>query len=82
MTKSILSLVAVFALAFTVSSCQQGTDDVKAAARETIQTTAPVAPVAPTVAVPTGPVTTVAFAANGTHDFGTVTEGEIVSHTF
>ncbi|MEM6769748.1 MAG: DUF1573 domain-containing protein, partial [Bacteroidota bacterium] len=80
MTKSILSLVAVFALAFTVSSCQQASDDVRAAARETVQTTTPTnpAPAAPSVAVPTGPVTTMSFADNGTHDFGTVTEGEIV----
>jgi len=84
MTKSILSLVAVFVLAFTMSSCQQGNDAVRDAARETVQTTTPAnpAPAAPSVAVPTGPVTTVSFADNGTYDFGTVTEGEIVSHTF
>lgn len=85
MTKSILSVFAVCALAISVFSCQQGQDDVRDAARQTVQTqtpTAPAAPAAPNVAVPTGPVTTMAFADNGTFDFGTVTEGEIVAHTF
>lgn len=85
MTKSIFSVFAVFALAFSVFSCQQGQDDVRAAARETVQTqtpTTPAAPATPNVAVPTGPVTTLAFADAGKYDFGTVTEGEIVSHTF
>jgi hypothetical protein len=85
MFKQFLPLVAVFALAFTVSSCQQGNDDVRNAAAKTIETVTP-APAAtpdqPNVAIPTGPITTVAFEENGTFDFGTVTEGEIVSHTF
>jgi len=87
MTKQILSFVAVFALAFSVFSCQSGGNDaVRDAARQTVETvTPPAAPTAPnpqSVAVPSGPVTTVQFEENGSFDFGTVTEGEIVSHTF
>ena len=83
MFKSFFSLlfVAVMAVAFT--SCQTGNDDVTDAARNTIQTEAPTTtPNQPNVAVPAGPITTLAFADNGTYDFGTVTEGEIVTHTF
>lgn len=87
MLKPILSFVAVLALAFTVSSCQSGGNDaVRDAARQTVETVtppaAPTSPDQPSVAVPSGPITTVAFADNGTFDFGTVNEGEIVSHTF
>lgn len=85
MFKQFFSLVAVLALAITVSSCQNANDDVREAARQTVETVTPANPAAaqaPSVAVPTGPVTTMAFEENGTFDFGTVTEGEIVSHTF
>ena len=86
MFKQLLSFAAVLALAFTVSSCQSGGNDaVRDAARQTVETvTPPAAPAAPnpSVAVPSGPITTVAFTDNGTFDFGTVTEGEIISHTF
>jgi len=86
MFKQFLSLVAVLALAITVSSCQNAQDDVRDAARQTVETVTPANPAAaqqaPAVTVPTGPVTTMAFEENGTFDFGTVTEGEIVSHTF
>jgi len=85
MFKHILTIAAVCVLGFTTFSCQSGGDAaVRDAARQTVETvTPPAAPAAaPSVAVPTGPVTTVAFADNGTHDFGTVTEGEIVSKTF
>jgi hypothetical protein len=80
MIKQFLSIAAVCALGFTTFSCQSGGNDaVRDAARQTTAT--PAAP-QPNVAVPSGPVTTVAFNENGTFDFGTVTEGEIVSHTF
>ena len=87
MFKQFLSLLAVCALAFTTYSCQSGGNDaVRDAARQTVETvtppTAPATPAQPNVAVPTGPVTTVEFANNGTFDFGTVTEGEIVTQTF
>ena len=87
MLKQFFSILAVGALAFSTYSCQSGGNDaVRDAARQTVETTtpnaAPVNPAQPNVAVPTGPVTTVAFDDNGTFDFGTVTEGEVVAHTF
>ena len=87
MLKQFFSILAVCALAVTTFSCQSGGDSaVRNAARQTVETTTPnanpVTPATPNVAVPTGPVTSVAFADNGTYDFGTVTEGEIVSKTF
>lgn len=87
MFKQIFSVLAVCALAFSATSCQSGSNDaVRDAARQTVETTtpnaAPVTPAQPSVAVPTGPVTTMSFANNGTYDFGTVTEGEVVTQTF
>ncbi|OAV45492.1 DUF1573 domain-containing protein [Lewinella sp. 4G2] len=83
MFKHILSLCAVAIMAISVSSCKTSNDEVTDAARTTIQTNAPATPNAqPSVAVPAGPITTVAFDDAGTFDFGTVTEGEIVTHTF
>lgn len=84
MFKHFLSLLAVAVLAVSFTSCGSSNDEVADAARKTIQTTAPsTMPAAqPNVAVPAGPVTTVAFENNGTYDFGTVTEGEIVTKTF
>ena len=86
MIKQFLSIAAVCALGFTTCSCQSGGNDaVRDAARQTVETVTPTATPAapqPNVAVPSGPVTTVAFNENGTFDFGTVTEGKIVTHTF
>lgn len=86
MIKQFLSIAAVAALGFTTFSCQSGGNDaVRDAARQTVETVTPDAAMTaeqPNVQVPTGPVTTIAFADNGSFDFGTVTEGEIVSHTF
>ena len=83
MFKQFFSLLAVAALAISFSSCQTGNDEVTDAARNTIQTEAPTTtPNQPNVAVPAGPVTTLAFDEGGTYDFGTVTEGEIVTQTF
>lgn len=76
---------AILALGFVMTSCQTGGTDAQAEARAAVEeTTVPAAnaqPTAPTTAVPTGPLTSIAFA-ESTFDFGTVTEGEIVSHTF
>ena len=83
MFKSLFSLLAIAVLAVSFSSCQTGNDEVTDAARNTIQTQAPTTtPAQPNVAVPTGPITTIAFADNGIHEFGTVTEGEVVTKTF
>ncbi|NJC24682.1 DUF1573 domain-containing protein [Neolewinella antarctica] len=84
MFKSSLSLFAATIMAFSFSSCQTGNDEVTDAARTTIQTQAPATNAAAVnnVAVPTGPITTVAFKDEGIFDFGTVTEGQVVTHTF
>ncbi len=87
MRKQFLSLLAIFAVAFVTFSCQQNNSDARDAARTDIETVTPANPAAAQpnpagVAVPAGPITTVEFADGGTFDFGTVTEGEIVSHTF
>ena len=83
MFKQLLSLLVVAVMAASFTACQTGNDEVTEAARNTIPTTnAPATTPAQNVAVPTGPITTVAFANNGTYDFGTVTEGEIVTQTF
>ena len=83
---------AFFALVLSMGlmACQSGNSDVREAARENLQpaanTVAPPNPNAPAqpannVAVPTGPTTTMAFAEE-TFNFGTVTEGEMVTHTY
>ena len=85
MRKQFLPLIAIFAVALSFASCQQGNDDVRDAARADIETTLPAnanAQDAPGQVAIDGPVTTMEFAEGGTFDFGTVTEGEIVSHTF
>lgn len=85
MFKHILSFVAIFALAFSFSSCNSGNDEIRDAAAQTIQTTTPATgevPGEPSVAVPAGPITTMAFVDNGTFDFGTIQDGEVVSHTY
>ena len=87
MRKQFLSLIAIFAMALTITACQQGNEDVRDAARAEIETVNPANPAAAqpaqaNVAVPQGPITSVEFNEGGTFDFGTVTEGEIVSHTF
>ncbi len=83
MFKHIFSLLVIALMTVAVSSCKTSNDEVTEAARNTIQTTAPAtAPADQTVAAPTGPTTNVAFADNGVFEFGTVTEGEIVTHTF
>lgn len=84
-TLLLLATVAVFAVA-----CQGGDAGVRDAARENVEN-APVQPAAgqqpqsPTqpaaAAVPAGPTTAIAFG-ESTFDFGTVTEGEVVSHTY
>lgn len=82
------ALLAVLVLGF-LSSCQSANNDVRDAARTNLESTAPTAtPDATTVtpdqatpAAPTGPTTTMTFEET-TFDFGTVAEGELVSHTY
>ena len=87
MRNQLFTLLAVLSLAFAATSCQSGNDSVRDAARADIETVTPANPAAAqpaanNVAVPTGPITQMEFADGGTYDFGTVTEGEIVSKTF
>ncbi|MBB4077462.1 hypothetical protein GGR28_000063 [Lewinella aquimaris] len=86
MFNSKLSLLAVTVMAFSVFSCQQGNDEVRDAARQDIETVAPAnpnaaAPDQPSVATPAGPTTALAFDEDA-FNFGTVTEGEIITHTY
>ena len=79
-----LSVLAALVLSFSVFSCQQGNDDVREAARQNIETVAPANPnaAAPAnVAVPSGPLTTMEFEEMA-FEFGEVTEGEIITHTY
>ncbi|MEZ4987959.1 MAG: DUF1573 domain-containing protein [Saprospiraceae bacterium] len=90
MLKSIQMLAFAAIVALMAVSCQSGNTDVREAARQNVENqsvqpvTAPQmpavqAPVAP--AAPTGPTTNMSFKET-TFDFGTVTEGEMVSHTY
>ena len=76
---------AIVALGFVMTSCQTGGTDAQADARAAVEQTTvqpnQAQPAAPTTAVPTGPLTSIEFG-ESSFDFGTVTEGEIVSHTF
>lgn len=90
MLKNIQTLVLVAVVAVFSTACQQGNSDVRDAARENVennavqpnaQAAAPTPAPQPAAAVPVGPTTTMAFAEE-TFDFGTVEEGEVVSHTY
>lgn len=89
MLKYIQTLVVVAVLAVSLMSCQSGNKDVRADARQNIENQSvqpatavdPAAQTATEVAAPTGPTTTMEFAET-TFDFGTVQDGELVSHTY
>lgn len=76
---------AILALGFVMTSCQSGATDAQADARAAVESTTVqpegAQPVDAGVAVPTGPLTSIEFA-ESSFDFGTVTEGETVEHTF
>lgn len=80
------AMLAVLVVAF-LASCQSANNDVRNQAREDVTTTTPAAPATPaassatTPPAPTGPTTTMTFE-ELTFDFGTVAEGEKVSHTY
>ena len=81
------ALLAVLVVAF-LASCQSANNDVREAARNNVTSTDPAvtppaspAAAANTPAAPTGPTTTMTFE-ELTFDFGTVAEGEKVSHTY
>jgi hypothetical protein len=89
MLKNIPSLLTILAVAMLVAACQSGNADVREAARQNVETGSvqPANPAAANVqqpaqpAVPAGPTTTMSFSET-TFDFGTVTDGEMVSHTY
>lgn len=90
--KKLSYFLVASALIFTVA-CQSDADDARAKARESLATTAPAETMSPNAAAntpaarqatnqaPAGPTTTLAFDENS-FDFGTVTEGEKVSHVY
>jgi len=90
MLKYIQTFVCVAVIAAFAVSCQSGNSDVREAARENVESQAvqpaaqPQSPNAPQTAqpaVPAGPTTSISFDET-TFDFGTVNEGEMVSHTY
>ena len=86
MFTSRFSALAAVVLSLSVFSCQQGNDDVREAARQNIETVTPAnpnaaAPAQANVATPSGPLTSMEFAETA-FDFGQVTEGEIITHTY
>lgn len=90
MLKYIQTLVCVAVIAAFAVSCQSGNSDVRDAARENIDANAvqpanqaqnPNIQQPATPAVPAGPTTSMSFDQT-TFDFGTVNEGEMVSHTY
>ena len=78
-------LLAVLIVAMA-SSCQNSSSSVKEEARQSVENAvqpaqSAVQPAAQTAEVPTGPTTEMAFE-ESEFDFGTVTEGEKVSHVY
>lgn len=89
MLKQITSAAMMLAVVFLLVNCQSGNKDVRQEARQNIEGTGAVQPTNPAdpaaantaVPAPTGPTTTMEFAET-TFDFGTVKDGEMVSHTY
>lgn len=86
MLKQAQTLFLVAVVALFMASCQSGNQDVRNAAVESAQDPAAVQPANPAdpsapAAAPTGPTTNMEFNET-TFDFGTVQDGEMVSHTY
>lgn len=86
MLKQFRTLLMAVALLIVAASCQTANKDVKEQARESISTAEQPMPADPNAAtvqpsVPTGPTTTMEFKEID-FDFGTVQDGEKVSHTY
>lgn len=87
MLKYIQTFVCVAVIAAFAVSCQSGNTDVREAARENVESQAvqpaaqPQTPQTAQPAVPAGPTTSISFNET-TYDFGSVSEGELVSHTY
>lgn len=80
MLKSVKLLFFALAAAGLVAACQSGDKEVRDEAAESLQTVQP-ATNAAVSAAPAGPTTTITFDETE-FDFGTVTDGEVVEHTF
>jgi hypothetical protein len=90
--KRISPLLMALAVLFAVA-CQSNADDARAEARESLASTAPAESVKPTptantptkanpvAATPAGPTTVVEYS-ESTFDFGTIPEGDKVSHVY
>jgi hypothetical protein len=87
--KRISPFLMALAVLFVVA-CQSDADDARAQARESLASTAPAETVKPTAntpaakpanAAPAGPTTTVEYS-ESSFDFGTIPEGEKVSHEY
>lgn len=82
-----VGFMALVAVAFLATSCQSGNKDIKDDARAAVENNAvqpadPNAqPATPEASVPVGPTTVMEFTET-TFDFGTVQDGEQVSHTY
>ncbi len=88
MKKTLFSGLLLMALSLFMVSCANETSADQAAARAKVESTTPTAPATPTAqpapntpAAPVGPTTVMEFGETE-FDFGTVTEGEKVSHTY
>jgi hypothetical protein len=83
-----IGLLSFLVLGF-LAGCQSGSKDVRDEARQNIEGANAVQPAVPSeaqpavqeAAAPTGPTTVIEFAET-TFDFGTVQDGEMVSHTY
>lgn len=86
MLKQIINAALTLAIAVLLVNCQSGNKDVRQEARQNVESGVQPAnpnvdPNATAAPAPTGPTTAIEFAET-TFDFGTVKEGEMVSHTY
>lgn len=93
--KNLTPFMMALAVIFSMASCQSDADDAREKARESLASTAPAETVTPQAAnqtadskalsaepeVPAGPTTSVEYTET-TFDFGTVPEGDKVSHVY
>ena len=75
-----IGFMVVLAMAF-FASCQNANNDVREAARQNVEGVQPANPAATPEAAAAGPTTTMTFEETE-FSFGTVTDGEKVSHTY
>jgi hypothetical protein len=87
MLKSFNTIIAAFAIISLLASCQSSSGNVRDAARQSLENPGQVSEVADfsdqpdAIEVPAGPTTEIAFEETE-FDFGSIVEGEKVSHTY